>query len=41
MFLAEEASLLLEQGLYAISIDLVEGEKPPFGPLYNLSGLEL
>ena len=32
---------LAEHQLYNLKIDLEEGTKPPFGPIYSLSPIEL
>lgn len=37
VFLEGDASLLPDYGPHELSIDIIKGKSPPFGPLYNLS----
>ena len=41
VFLEEKSTELPEHGPQDLAIDLIEGQMPPFGPLYNLSEAEL
>jgi hypothetical protein len=41
VFSKTRAQAVLEHGSQDLTIDLVEGKKPPWGPIYNLSAKEL
>jgi transposase InsO family protein len=41
VFSAEDAATLPEHGPHELAIDLVEGQQPPWGPIYPLSAVEL